>query len=378
MMCRTHKSLLAMPVLAAAMLSGSPAYAIQFSYLDPTYVQEIYAGPLLPGQEAGMAWTVGSNLLTRAGSSIIEYSLTQNTSYQGTPLHGVIATHSIIGLDSAGYGMTNGTDGYIYAVSGIGLQRFDPGNWLAPAQTLTSIGGPGYGITTLADGRIAYAAGSGSDAVYVYDPVNLTNSLIYTANTLIDDMAASSGVEIALAGQGNSSLILIDTSGSWINTLSSLIHYPDGLTFGDGVLSSSIFSNNNDGTITEYQFGSGFANAATLTDIATGGGAYGDLAAVGPDCAFYVFHSENGSYHGATPGVGTNWDNATTTSEAAITRIAGAQSPDGGPPTCGFRVPVITTVGSTVPVPAAWLLMGSGLAVMMPLRRRGALSKVMA
>lgn len=366
----TCNSVLSAMTLTAAVLVASPAHAVQFTYLNPAYVQEIYAGPLLPGQEAGMAWTFGNNLLTRAGSNIIEYSLTQNTTHQGTSLHGVIATHSVVGLDGAGYGMTNGNDGYIYAITGIGLQRFDPGNWLAPAQTLASVGGPGYGITTLADGRIAYAAGSGSDSIYVYDPVNLTNNLIYTANTLIDDMAASSGNEIAMAGQGNSSLILITTAGAWINTLSSLIHYPDGLTFGDGYLSSSIFSNNNDGTITEYQFGSGFANAPTLIDIATGSGAYGDLAAVGPDCAFYVFQGENGSYHGATPGVGTNWDNATTNAEASITRIAGAPGLDGSPPACGFRTPVLTTVSSTVPLPGAWFLMGSGLAGLASLRRR--------
>ena len=362
-----NNSGLSVSALVAIMLLATPAHAIQFSYLDAGYVQEIYAGPLLVGQEAGMAWTVGNNLLTRGGSNIYEYSLTQNTVHQGTPLHGQIATHTITGLNSGGYGMTNGIDGYIYAVTSGGLQRFDPGNWGAAAQNLTSTGGPGYGITTLSDGRIAYAAGGGSD-VYVYDPVNLTNSLIYTANTLIDDMAASSANEIVLAGQGNSSLIVIDTAGSWINTLSSLIHYPDGLTFGDGLLSQSIFANNNDGTITEYQFGLGFANAPTLiSDIATGGGAYGDLAAVGPDCGFYVFHGENGSFHGATPGVGTNWDNGVTNSEAAITRIGAGAAPDGGPAVCGFKTPVLTTV---TPIPGAWFLMGSGLAVLASVRRK--------
>jgi hypothetical protein len=359
-------------VLASALLASlvisSPAQAIQFSYLSPAYVQEIYAGPLIAGGEAGMAWNSSNNLLTRNGSSIIEYSLIQNTVHQGTPLHGVIATHNVAGLNNSGYGMTNGTDGYIYAITGGGLQRFDPGNWGASAQSLAFVGGPGYGITTLSDGRIAYAAGSGSD-IYVYDPVSLTNSLIYTANTLIDDMAASSANEIVLAGQGNSSLIIIDSAGSWINTLSNLIHFPDGLTFGDGLLSTSIFANNNDGTITEYVFGSGFGSAPTLiTDIATGGGAYGDLAQVGPDCAFYVYHAENGNYHGATPGVGTNWDNGVTNNEAAITRIAGTARPDGSPATCGFRTPVITNV---VPVPGAWWLMGSGLAILPGLRRKG-------
>lgn len=353
--------------MIAAMVIASSANAAQFSYLDSGYVQEIYTGPLIVGQEAGMAWTVGGNLLTRAGSSIIEYSLTQNTTHQGTPLHGSVATHSIAGLSFSGYGMTNGNDGYIYAVTGSGLQRFNPGNWAASAQSLAgTVGGAGYGITTLSDGRIAYAAGSGSDSVYIYNPTNGSNTFIHnTGGVLIDDMASSSANEIVLAGQSNASLIVINTAGSVLNTLSSLIHYPDGLTFGDGSPTNlSIFSNNNDGTITEYQFGTSYMNTPTINDIATGSGAYGDLAAVGPDCAFYVTQVENGSYHGATPGIGTHWDNGTTNSEGSIVRIAAASRPDGTPATCGFRTPVLTTASVVAPIPSTWLLMGSGLAAL--------------
>lgn len=359
----------------AAILIASSANAVQFSYLDPGYVQEIFTGPLMPNQEAGMAWTTGNNLLTRAGSSIIEYSLTQNTTHQGTPLHSSIATHAISGLNNSGYGITNGNDGFIYAITGSGLQRFNPGNWSAPAQSLTSAFGPGYGITTLADGRIAYAAGSGSTDVYIYNPTNGSNTFIYsTGGVLIDDMASSSGSEIVLAGQSNASLIVINTSGSVINTLSSLIHYPDGLTFGDGVNSNSIFSNNNDGTITEYQFGAGYANAPTLiADIASGSSAYGDLAAVGPDCAFYVTQSDNGGYHGSSAGIGTHWDNGTTNNEASIVRIAAAPRPDGTPATCGFRTPVLTTATTVAPIPSSWFLMGSGLVALLHRSRRKAI-----
>lgn len=353
-----------------SMIIASSANAAQFSYLDPGYVQEIYAGPLTPNQEAGMAWTVGGNLLTRAGSSIIEYNLTQNTTYQGTSLHGAIATHAISGLNYSGYGMTNGTDGYIYAITGSGLQRFNPGNWAAPAQNLTSVYSPGWGITTLSNGKIAYAGGGGSTDIYVYDPTNLTNSLIYSASTLIDDMAASSTGEIVLAGHGNSSLIVISNSGALINTISSLAHYPDGLTFGDGSPTNlSIFSNNNDGTISQFQFGGSYTNTPSINMIATGSGAYGDLAAVGPDCAFYVSQYENGGSNGSTAGVGTNW-NSGTNADASITRIAAGPRSDGTPATCGFRTPIITTVSTTVaPIPSTWFLMGTGMAALFA--RRG-------
>ena len=72
---------------------AATASAVQYSYLDPNYVQEIYTGPLVGGP--GMAWTSNDNLLTRNGSDILEYSLTQNAVHQGTSIHGYI-THTII------------------------------------------------------------------------------------------------------------------------------------------------------------------------------------------------------------------------------------------------------------------------------------------
>jgi hypothetical protein len=264
--------------------------------------------------------------------------------------------HPITGLNTSGYGMTKGLDGYIYTPTGSGLQRFDPNNWAAPAQSLAgTAGGAGYGITTLSDGRIAYSDGSGASNVYVYDPSALTNTLIYSVAFLIDDMKSGPGGLIALAGQSNSSISIINSSGGLINSFSTP-HYPDGMAFGDGAAASSIFSNNNDGTISEYQLGPGYTGVPVIIDIAqqtlSSGKAYGDLAAVGPDCAFYVTQYPN-NFHGSTPGVGTHWDNLVTNSEASIVRIA-AIGADGAP-ICGFYSP------HDVPEPGSLLLLSAGL-----------------
>lgn len=348
----------------AAILSAgffvAAAQAVQFNILDPGYTQEIYTTPLAPGQEAGMAWTNGGNLLTRSGSSINEYSFTQNITHQGTNVHGVITVHPIAGLNTSGYGMTKGLDGFIYTPTASGLQRFDPNNWAAPAQSLAgTAGGAGYGITTLSDGRIAYSDGSGASNVYVYDPVGATNALIYSAAFLIDDIKSGPGGLIAMAGQSNSSISIINSSGLPINSFSTP-HFPDGMAFGDGAASNSIFSNNNDGTISEYQLGPGYSGAPTIIDIAQqtlpSGKAYGDLAAVGPDCAFYVTQAPN-NYHGSTPGVGTHWDNGITNNEASIVRIA-AVGRD-GLPVCGFYTP------HDVPEPGILITLISGLSVLL-------------
>ena len=79
---------------AAALNLATGAQAVQFNILDPGYVQEIYAAPLTPNQEAGMAWTSSGNLLTRAGSTIIEYGPTQNAVVNGTNVHAPLASRA--------------------------------------------------------------------------------------------------------------------------------------------------------------------------------------------------------------------------------------------------------------------------------------------
>ena len=358
------KTLSILSTMVAVLFFVTAAQADQYPVLDPGYAQQIYTGALVLNQEAGMAWTSGGNLLTRAGSNIIEYSPTQNAVHQGTNVHGVLATHSIPGLNTSGYGMTNGLDGYVYTVTGSGLQRFDPSNWAAPAQTLANtVGGAGYGITTLPDGRIAYSDGSGSSSVWVYTPnanPNLgTNVLVYSTNFLIDGMVAGPTGAIALAGQSNSSISIISSSGSLIQSFSTP-HYPDGMAFGDNPSSGTLYSNNNDGTISKYVLGPGYTGTPVISDIATGSGAYGDLASVGPDCAFYVTQSENGGYHGCTPGVGTNW-NLGTNAEGSITRIAEI-GPD-GTELCGFY-------SAFVPEPGALSLLGLGALALLRRRRK--------
>ena len=347
---RTSFSLVSIGLSAAAvsLATARVASAVQYPTQDPNYVQEIYTGPLVGGP--GMAWTYSLNLLTRNGSQILEYSPTQNAVHQGTNIHGVITTHNITGLSNTGYGMTNAPDGYIYAATAFGLQRFDPNNWAAPAQSLAgTVGGQGYGINVIPDGRIVYSDGVFNSKVYLYDPVAATNTLIYDTATsaygayLIDDIDTGPNGEIALAGWSSQSIEIILPTGALISSFNTP-HYPDGTAFGAGPYANSLYANNNDGTVTRYDWaGPGWTGApASFTDIMSGAGSYGDLAAVGPDCAFYVTNFDNGGLHGSTPGVGTNWDNSVTNAEPSITRIALANLSGGTDADCGFFSPVET------------------------------------
>ena len=360
----------AMLLFAAAQFFAATAYAAQFSSLDPNYNQQIFAAPLQVGQEAGMAWTSGGNLLTRAGSNIIEHNLTQNVVVNGTNVHGVTVVHPITSLSTTGYGMTKGFDGKIYTVTSAGLERFDPNNWATAATLMPgSIGGPGWGVTTMSDGRIAY---SDSANIYAYNPVTFTNTLLYTSTSQVDDIEASPTGKIAITGHSSPfSITVITNSGAPLITFPTP-HAPDGLAFGDGSTSPNmLFSNNNDGSITRYKLSPGYTSLLSTTDIATNlpqtypvGGAYGDLASVGPDCAFYVTQYENGGSNGSTPGVGTHWDNGTTTTDGSIIRIAMIGSD--GLEVCGFD-----STNHPTPEPSSFVLAGLGaIGVWLASRRR--------
>ena len=304
--------------LACLFLAAAPAMAVQFTYLDPGYVQEIYAGPNvgLPG-----AWTSTNEMLARKSNvpDILEYSATQNTVYQGTNLHGVTATHTIAGL-AMGNNLTKAKNGFLYLPTTAGLQRVDPNNWATPAVTVTGAGGPGYGVNSLPNGNIVYAAGGGSNDIRIYNPTSNLDSLVYTAPTLVDDIETSPTGIIALAGQGNNSIILLNSTGGLIQSFPTT-NFPDGLAFASTATPPALFSNDNMGTITKYDFGLGYASAPTLTTIIASGGSYGDIATVGPDCAFYVTQFFNSGIHGSAL-FGTHWDNGVTNNDPSIIRIA--------------------------------------------------------
>lgn len=355
------KCLARMPLIIAMALTAAatlPARAAQFTFLDPAFAQQIYTGPLVGGP--GMAWTSSGHLLTLdpAASSMREYGPLPSAVHQGTNVHPTIATHLLVGLlSSSSVGITNGTDGYIYVASGNGVQRVDPLTWTVttPGANLPGIAGVGlgggYGITTLPDGRIVYVAGAATNEVYVYDPVAQTNTLIHTAAGLIDDIQASPTGEIALAGQAVNNIVIISATGTVLVTVPTTA-YPDGLAFGYGASATTLFSNDNVGTITEYDFSAGYASLLGMTTIASGG-SYGDLAAVGPDCALYVSQFYNGGYHGSAL-FGTRWDNATVNNEPSIVRISSSR-----PGVCAFA-----PGPGSVPEPGgAWLALAGLLAL---------------
>lgn len=354
-----YRVLFASLVCLTCLLMAAPVPAAQFSFLDPAYTQEIYAGPNVgaPG-----AWTGTNQLLARKAfvPDILEYSATQNNIYQGTNVHdpsGTGTTHMIANLAS-GVNLTMATNGFLYLPTSVGLQRVDPNNWAAPAVTVTPFGSPGWSVNSLPNGNIVYAAGGSSTNIHIYNPNTNLDSLVYTSPGLIDDIETSITGLIALAGQGNNEIILLNSSGSFIQQFSTA-NYPDGLAFATMASPPALYSNDNRGTITRYDFGSGFSALPTNVQIIASGGSYGDIATPGPDCAFYVTQFFNNGGHGSAL-FGTNWDNGVTNNDPSIIRIGLKQG-------CMVDPPVGPT---NTPEPTAAILLLFGAAMVGVQRNR--------
>ncbi len=339
----------AVAALLASSLLTSSAYAIQFTYLDPAYKQDIYTGVLPTSWGPGFAWSSAGNMVLRGNRTLYEYNLTDDLIVNGTNVHS-FTMRSVAGLGS-GYGMTNGTDGFVYANTNLGVQQIDLSSWSVTQTYNTSAGGT-YGIGTLPDGRIVH---NDNNRIWILDPVSGVDTMVYNHGSFVDDIAISPTGEIFLAGLGQPwDITVINASGSVINSV-SVTHGPDGMAFGDG----AVFANNTDGTITRIDFaGAGYTGAATEVIFASGG-SYGDLAAVGPDGAFYVSQWNNRG-----PIKWGDDANTTTGGRSTVVRISLKNAGPGGGgfnPSPGTGPGPGPGNGNNVPEPGMSMLLAMGM-----------------
>jgi len=176
---------IAVATLLVGSLFASSAHAIQFTYLDPAYEQDIYTGALPTGWGPGFAWSSSGNMVLRGNSTLYEYSLTDDIVVSGTDVHSFI-TRPVANLGS-GYGMTNGTDGFVYANTSRGVQQIDLSTWSITQTFNTSARGT-YGIGTLPDGRIVH---NDSYKIWILDPTTGVDTMIYNHGSFVDDIAIS-------------------------------------------------------------------------------------------------------------------------------------------------------------------------------------------
>ena len=243
----------------------------------------------------------------------------------------------------------------LYLPTSVGLQRVDPNNWALPAVTVTTFGGPGYGVNTLPNGNVVYDAGGGSTDIHIYNPSLNSDSLVYTSPGLIDDIETSLTGLIALAGQGLNNIVLLNSSGGLIQTIPTT-NFPDGLAFATTTSPPSLYSNDNKGTITRYDFGGGYSAAPTNIQVIASGGSYGDLACTGA-CKFYATQFFNNGFHGSAS-FGTNWDNSVTNNDSSIIEIGSKQGCLFDPPVGFNLVPEPSTGALLMLAVVRWVACG--------------------
>jgi hypothetical protein len=291
-----------------------------FTLIDPELQQDVVADNV-GGAYVGLAWTANKNLLRRQGSRIIEYSLNQGRTVSGTPMYSVVANRIISGLPNAGYGMTNATDGFIYANTPYGVYQVNPNTW--SATRVTTQGSHYYGIGSLPDGRIVRQGGPGGRQVWIYNPADGSDRMLFNEGSFIDDLTTTSSGHIALASLNRRQVVIIDSNGILVNRVQVRGRYgsgrPDGIAFGGGAL----YSNNTDGSISRFDF-SGPNFTGTVTEVVVAySGFYGDLASVGPDGSFYVTQNRIRYDNGALAGYGYG--------VVRLSRPGGFETPPGVP-----------------------------------------------
>lgn len=302
--------------ICAAALAPTPAYAganDPFTTLAPGLTQSLYATGT-PGV-GGVAFAPNGDPLVIDGS-ISRVDSTTTTTVDGSAVHPVTLTAANLQL-----GVVNGATGALYANTSSGIEKIDAsGNVLAgPAGT----GGSGLGITVDPQtGNLVYPAIDGNIDWVSED---FTSSGVFATNAFSDGLIFEPGGNYMFAAVFGAGINEYNRAGALVQSIPNAAS-PDGMAFHAGT-PHYLVSNNNDGSITRYDFPNGdYAQAPTQSVLASGG-FRGDLSQVGTDGCLYVTQN------------GTRFADGTVTSDGSLVQIC----PGFIPPA---QVPTTLTVSS--------------------------------
>lgn len=284
-------------------LPGSPASgatagtSTPFTFLAAGFTQTLYATGT-PGI-GGVAFAPNGDPLVVFGT-IFDVSTTSTTTVNGSTVHTFTTASSPAPLD---LGVVNGANGAIYANTQAGIYKI--------AATGAELAGPfgpdgtGLGITVDPQtGDLVYPDSTGNIA-WVNETFTQAGTLVtgaYSDGLVFDP----SGNYLFLADFGTG-INEYSRTGSFVQNIPNASS-PDGMAFHAGT-PSFLVSNNNDGSITRYDFPTNHYTQPPTTSVFASGGFRGDLSQVGSDGCLYVTQN------------GTRYANGTTSLTGSLVRI---------------------------------------------------------
>ncbi len=325
----------------AALGGGGGALAQPFTFLQPGFTQEVFGNDaaFMGGVAFAPDGDVWISPCAFGGGSLRRFDLQTTTAPCSTTLiHPLIAT---VG-SSAGCGLTNHPDGFLYSNTSGGVTRQDASTGL-PAGGGFGPGGNALGIAPwVVTDELVYVGADGT--LFAVDnafTASRTFSLVLQ-NEFIDGIffdPSATFLFTATRTGGFRVSIIRASDGSLVQHV-ALPSEPDGIAFHASA-PRFVVTNNTDGTMSRLDFpGDDFTLPPVVTLFASGG-FRGDLSQVGPDGCLYITQD------------GTRCSDGTQIGGDSVVRICGGFAPPPG--ACAGTIGFDETVGG-VEIPAGTVI----------------------
>jgi hypothetical protein len=276
----------------ALLLAVAPASADgQFTTLEAPFTQSLYGVQSVDNLFGGVAFAPNGDPLADDCQSTPAGPLYRfNSATTLPPVHGSTALHPVsTETSTAGCGLTNHPDGALYSNTSGGVIELN-------ASTGAQVGGPfgpaGSGLGIAVDpqtGNLAYVGEDGS--IDFVDPAltrSGTLSTVTSNTSAIDQIAYDpTGNFLFVSDPDNNQIVILHRDGTLAQDVPlTLGNRPDGIAFHTNP--AFVITNNNDGTITRFDFPNNDYTQPPTQSVFASGGFRGDNLAVGSDGCLYL------------------------------------------------------------------------------------------
>ncbi len=345
---------------------GLRAQTVPFTTLQQGYTQELIGAATVTNTMGGVAFAPDGDVWVKAcglSAALLRFDLGRTVTVNGTTVHPL---QSLPGATptATGCGLTNHPDGRLYLNSSIGAQRIDADT----GAVLGVVGPPGniYGITVDPQtNRLIYPPATCANVSFCtlvsVDPAtgNVQNFMTFAAGAgleYVDGITFDpTGNFVVVCGrtgvypQDTPYFFILNRNGTLVRQLPA-DHFPDGAVFHQSPF--YLVANNNDNTISRFDFPADDLRQAPTQTIIASGGYRGDLTAVGADGCYYITQA------------GTHYANGLASGDNSIVRICSTTGKFIPVPGVAPTITLVANAFGDTPVIAAntWVeIKGSGL-----------------